>query len=116
MNTSTETRKKIVLVSAYFNDSQCLMSKNAEPIVGEFMLHNIKNSKADERNLGMDKTMTVIELDHLKYCQCITKSEEDSIAGDHMLQNFTISDAAELTDGLGKSGEEPGNVPSCVIG
>ena len=102
VNTATETRKKIVIVSAYFNDSQCLMLKNAESTVDEFMLQNIKNMKADERNNGMDKTTTVIEPDHFKYCQCITKTEEDPIAGDHMLQNFTISDAAELTDGLGK--------------
>ena len=55
VTTATETRKTIVIASAYFNDSQCLMSRNAESIVGEFMLQNIKNPKADERNNGMDK-------------------------------------------------------------
>ena len=76
------------------------MSKNAGPIVGEFMLQNIKNPKADQRNNGMDKTTTVIEPDHFNYCQCITKTEEGSITGYHMLQKIKISDAAELNDGL----------------
>ena len=100
-------QKMIVTVSAYVNVHQCLTTKNAGSIVGEFMLQNIKISKADECNNGMDKTTIVIEPVHFNYYfQSKMRTEEDSIAGYHLLRNIKISDAAELDDGLEKKVEK----------
>ena len=93
MTAATETKKTIVTVPAYFNDSQSLLLKKAEFTAAEFLVQNIKNAR-------------VIVPDHFNYCQCTTKTEEGSIAGYHMLQNSTISDAAEFKDRFGKKVEK----------